>query len=184
MLSKEIAESNEMMIACHKSIKEKSALRQKFQDSTNQLNEILNQQKYSSIEESDVKCKHEHEAAISVEKKSKCCPDHSFHYTVEYEVWNEQKTTPNYGYLRRFNGYCFRCNKYGHKAINCRVRLPAKVSAGTYASHIQCYNCHYFGHFSRDCRMQGSLKVWKRKEQASYADAELVPNVRQNNVRI
>jgi len=32
--------------------------------------------------------------------------------------------------------------------------------------------------------MQGSLKVWKRKEQASYADIESVPNVRKNNVWI
>ena len=129
-----------------------------------------------------MKCKHEDEAAIPVENKSKCCPDHSFHYTAKHEVRNEQKRTPSYGYPRRFNGYCFRCNRYGHKAINCRVRLPAKVSEGTYASHIQCFNCHYYGHFARDCRMQGNLKVWKRKEQANYADAESVPNVRQNNV--
>ena len=137
MLSKEIADINEIMIACHKRIKEESALRQKFEDNTNQLNEILNQQKCSSIEESDVKCKHE--AAIPVEDKSKCCPDHSSHYTAEHEVRNEQKRTPSYGYPRRFNGYCFRCNRYGHKVVNCRVRLLAKVSEGTYASHIQCY---------------------------------------------
>ena len=123
------------MIACHKRIKEESALRQKFEDSTNQLNEILNQQKYSSIEESGVKCSHEHEAASQkdqVENKSKCCPNHSFHYTVDQENWNKQqdwnmqKRTPSYGYPRRFNGYCFRCNNYGHKAINCRVRFPVK----------------------------------------------------------
>ena len=178
MLTKEIADSNEIMIACHKRIKEESVLRQKFEDSTNQLNEILNQQKCSS----DVKCKHEHEAAIPVEDKPKCCPDHSSHYTAKHEVQNEQRRTPSYGYPRRFNGYCFRCNGYGHKAINCRVRLLAKVSEGTYASHIQCFNCHYYGHFARDCKMQGSLKVWKRKEQTNYADAESMPNVRQNNV--
>ena len=154
MFTKEIADSNEIMIACHKRIKEESALRQRFEDSTNQLNEILNQQKCSSIKESDVKCNHEHEAAILVENKSKCCSDHSSHYTTEHEVWNEQKRTPSYGYRRGFNGYCFRCNTYGHKAINCRVCLLAKVSEGTYAFHIQCYNCHYFGHFARDlgCR--------------------------------
>ena len=84
------------MIACHKRIKEESALRKKLEDSTNHLNEILNQQKCSSIEESDVKCNHEHEATIPVENKSKCCLDHSFHYTAEHEVWNEQKRTPSY----------------------------------------------------------------------------------------
>jgi len=136
MLSNEIADSNEIMIACHKIIKEESALRQKFEDNTNHLNEILNKQKSSSIEESNVKCNHEHEAAIPVENKSKCCPNHFSHHTAEHEVWNEQKRTPSYGYPRRFNGYCFRCNNYGHKAINCRVRLPAKLSEGTYASHI------------------------------------------------
>jgi hypothetical protein len=49
---------------------------------------------------------------------------------------------------------------------------------------IVVVNCHYYGHFGRDCRMQGSLKVWKRKEQANYADVESVPNVRQNIIRI
>ena len=85
MLTKEIADSNEIMITCHKRIKEESALRQKFEDSTNKLNEILNQHKCSSIEESGVKCNHEHEAAIQVENKSKCCPDHSFHYTADQQ---------------------------------------------------------------------------------------------------
>ena len=66
MVTKEIEDSNEIMIACHKRIKEESALRQKFEDSTNQLNEILSQQKYSIVKkESGVKCNHEHEAAIS-----------------------------------------------------------------------------------------------------------------------
>ena len=44
MLSKEIADSNEIMTPCHKRIKEESVLQQKFEDNTNQLNEILNQQ--------------------------------------------------------------------------------------------------------------------------------------------
>ena len=66
----------------------------------------------------------------------------------------------------------------------CRVHLSTKVSEGTYASHIQCFNCHYYGHFAQDYRMQGSLKVWKRKEQTSYVDTESVPNVRQSNVQI
>ena len=43
MLSKEIADSNEIIIACHMRIKEESVLQQRFEDSTNQLNEILNQ---------------------------------------------------------------------------------------------------------------------------------------------
>ena len=43
MLIKQIADNNEIMNAYHKRIKEESALRQKFEDSTNQLNEILNQ---------------------------------------------------------------------------------------------------------------------------------------------
>ena len=173
MVTKEIADSNEIMIACHKRIKEESALRQKFEDSTNQLNEILNQQKYSG----DVKCNQEHEVGIHVENESKCCLDHSLHYTADQDG-NVQKRTPSYGFPRRFNGYCFKCNNHGHKAINCKVCFPAKVNEGKYAFHIQCYNCHYYGHFARDCKMQGSLKVWKRKEQASYVDAESVPNVR------
>ena len=89
MLTKEIADSNEIIIAYHKRIKEESALRQKFEDSANHLNEILNQHKCSSIEESGVKCNHEHEATIPIENKSKCCPDHSSHYTSKHEDWNE-----------------------------------------------------------------------------------------------
>ena len=44
MLTKEIADSTKILNAYDKRIKEKSALRQKFEDSANQLNEILNQQ--------------------------------------------------------------------------------------------------------------------------------------------
>ena len=43
MVTRKIAESDEIIIAYHKRIKEESALRQKFKDSTNQLNEILSQ---------------------------------------------------------------------------------------------------------------------------------------------
>ena len=85
MLTKEITDRNEIMIACHKRIKEESALRQKFEDNTNHLNEIPNQHKCSSIEENDVKCNHEHEATILVENKSDCCPDHSSHYIAEHK---------------------------------------------------------------------------------------------------
>ena len=191
MVTRKIAESDDIIIAYHKRIKAESALRQKFEDSTNQLNEILSQQKYSSIKkESGVKCNHGHEAAIAnsqkdqVENESKCCPDHSFHNIADQQNWNKQqdrnmqKRTLSYGYPIKFNGYCHRCNNYGHKAINCKVRFPTKVNQSKYTFHIQCYNCHYYGHIARDCRMQGRLKVWKRKEQVGNTDAESMPKAR------
>lgn len=67
---------------------------------------------------------------------------------------------------RYFKGYCFSCNMFGHKAINC-YRGNMK--------HIRCYACNKFGHIAKECRRKfwptyqkeqtsSHSKVWKKKE--------------------
>lgn len=58
-----------------------------------------------------------------------------------------------------FNGYCYYCNYFGHKAINCRVfarnnfRLMNRNSFVPLRNYnIICYNCNNFGETARVCR--------------------------------
>jgi RNase P subunit RPR2 len=44
---------------------------------------------------------------------------------------------------RYFRGYCFACNAYGHKAIDCDRRNM---------KNIRCYTCNNYGHKARECR--------------------------------
>lgn len=43
---------------------------------------------------------------------------------------------------------CFNCNKPGHMARNCKVRVEKR----------ECYNCHKTGHIARNCRLKISGK--------------------------
>ena len=70
-------------------------------------------------------------------------------------------------YLMMFNGYCYKCNNYGHKAIHCRDNeeiTPRRNQGGFF---VQCYNCYHYGHFAKHCRMQGQVKVWRRNQVQS-----------------
>ena len=57
----------------------------------------------------------------------------------------------------RRSGRCYKCNRSGHKAKDCRVRQLNLVE--TYpkrqieplAEKRQCYNCNQQGHLIRDC---------------------------------
>jgi len=68
------------------------------------------------------------------------------------------------GYPMMFNGHCYKCNNYGHKAIHCRThdRIIPDINQGMFS--VQCYNCYHYGHFAKHCRMQGEVKVWRRKQ--------------------
>jgi len=44
---------------------------------------------------------------------------------------------------RYFKGYCFSCNMFGHKAIDCNKRNM---------KHVRCYACNKFGHKVKECR--------------------------------
>lgn len=61
------------------------------------------------------------------------------------KIWNQNTNArrlpvhqPNDQRYPSFNGYYFQCNKFGHKAANCRS--------------IQCYSCKRFGHKANHCR--------------------------------
>ena len=57
---------------------------------------------------------------------------------------------------RYFKGYCFACNMFGHRAVDCYRRNM---------KHVRCYACNRLGHIAKDCRN----KVWVpyQKEKAS-----------------
>jgi hypothetical protein len=56
-----------------------------------------------------------------------------------------RRETPSWMNQRRyesiFNGYCFSCNVYGHKALDCRHHGRKQV--GRFNNNIRCWNCTY-----------------------------------------
>lgn len=59
---------------------------------------------------------------------------------------------------RKFSsyGYCFHCNRYGHKIAECILYVKPSMTAtgnpfSVLSSHnIECHKCHNFGHLARD----------------------------------
>ncbi|WP_274923092.1 hypothetical protein, partial [Streptomyces clavifer] len=57
----------------------------------------------------------------------------------------------------KFYGYCFHCNRYGHKRAECKfyVRNSPFVTRNPFSilnSHkIECHKCYNYGHLARDC---------------------------------
>ncbi|KAH9308914.1 hypothetical protein KI387_036825 [Taxus chinensis] len=52
-------------------------------------------------------------------------------------------------YERFFNGHCYECTEYGHKAIDCGWNLSSYQSKGK--KSVMCYNCQNFGHIATYC---------------------------------
>lgn len=52
---------------------------------------------------------------------------------------------------------CFKCNRHGHKAINCRSSGHNSNQVKIVAQGQKCYNCGKLGHFARDCRLPKRL---------------------------
>jgi hypothetical protein len=66
-----------------------------------------------------------------------------------------------------FNGYCFSCNEYGHKALDCRHHGRKQIGrfnnniigwnynlVGHIATHcytMRCYSCDGYGHNAHEC---------------------------------
>ena len=48
-----------------------------------------------------------------------------------------------------FHGYCFSCNKYGHRAVDCRRDVRRDV--GRPNTQIRCWTCGLFGHVASVC---------------------------------
>jgi hypothetical protein len=63
------------------------------------------------------------------------------------------RETPSWMNQRRyesvFNGYCFSCNEYGHKALDCRHHERKQV--GRFNNNIRCWNYNHVGHISAHC---------------------------------
>jgi hypothetical protein len=64
-----------------------------------------------------------------------------------------RRETPSWMNQRRyesiFNGYCFSCNEYGHKALDCRHHGRKQV--GRFNNSIRCWNCNHVGHIAAQC---------------------------------
>ena len=43
-----------------------------------------------------------------------------------------------------FNGYCHSCNKFGHKALNCKSYVIRNV--GNPNNPVRCWTCNHIGH--------------------------------------
>ena len=85
----------------------------------------------------------------------------------EHKVIEKKKSSP-----QRLNGYCLKCNTYGHKASNCRMikkseRIP--TSNRFAVLEIQCFRCGMFGHMARQCMEDVSIKCFKYRKLGHYA---------------
>ena len=66
-----------------------------------------------------------------------------------------------------FNGYYYKCNNYGHKAIHCRDDEKIRQEEIKMGFFVQCYKCDHYGHFTKYCWTHGPVKVWRRKQVKS-----------------
>jgi hypothetical protein len=166
----------------------------KFEKSSSALEDILNQQISPSDKTGigyDHKQKHiEEEKSFKLPRKTEERPkshtngskdsnsrvkdhDQSRHdkKASQRSPFQRRPSAPRYQSL--FPGYCFSCNNFGHKAIDCKAyaRNTQVRNRGIY-NNVECYKCHNYGHIARDCRSSmtkpsrpGYKKVWKRKQE-------------------
>lgn len=81
------------------------------------------------------------------------------------------KAEPQRRYNPIFNGYCFKCNNYGHKIAFCRY-LPRStniVSRNSFAPlvdyDVECYTCHNYGHVAKHCKSNVMNELVQRRGQ-------------------
>ncbi|XP_059075139.1 uncharacterized protein LOC131063533 [Cryptomeria japonica] len=79
-----------------------------------------------------------------------------------------------------FHGYCFYCNKFGHKVNTCRF-LQHRTSmfghnqASGFPNTVKCIKCNFFGHTSSQCKSKEKIhKVWKPKFVPSSEQSMIV----------
>ena len=77
-------------------------------------------------------------------------------------------------YTSLFNGLCYVCNLFGHKAIDCRSSTRSQKSStrnkrldplASYLGHVECYMCHSFGHMTKYFYMPRSMRPSVQKQQ-------------------
>ena len=65
---------------------------------------------------------------------------------------------------RYFRGYCFTCNAYGHKAIDCNRRNM---------KYVRCYSCNKLGHKARECRSKFQSSKQEDHTSSQFHKTEL-----------
>ena len=64
-----------------------------------------------------------------------------------------EETTPRWNqssmYEYGFNGYCFSCTKFGHRAMD--FKLYGRRSAGNQSDRMRCWTCDRIGHVAPNC---------------------------------
>ena len=60
-----------------------------------------------------------------------------------------KETTPRARYESGFNGYCYFCSNFGHKAVDCR--LYERRSGGSPNDSIRCWTCNQVRHVAATC---------------------------------
>ena len=110
--------------------------------------------------------------------------------THQGHSFERRRTTPRWNqtsrYVNRFNGYCFSCSNFGHKAMEYRSngRRSAgspndKVRCWSYNSHVhiaanyhrmRCYSCSGFVHKAKEFPCQRS----QPRESTSYTSTRKV----------
>jgi hypothetical protein len=112
----------------------------------------------------------------SVEQRNNALPAQRHHQHERNRF--AQRRQPFSRYKEFFYGYCFYCSNFGHKAVNCSLRLrhkqlrfqrnkylPQQRMRSTSRqccnnnfdllnNEIECYNCHNFGHKAANCHLK------------------------------
>jgi len=149
------------------------------------------QQKSSScqdfIEENVTpKCKHEteHKRYVANQEHSPK-DDQKKHKKEALSDRTSARKNQGFRYEHPFNGYCFSCYKFGHKALQCKDHFQKSLGrpnhsvrcwrcnfdghTATYCHTIKCYNCNGFGHKAKECwysKRYNSMKTsWKTLER-------------------
>ena len=77
--------------------------------------------------------------------------------------------------VQNFNGYCFKCNNYGHKAAHCRMieTLKEIFTNNRFAclklNKIECFRCGKVEHIARHCIANFSIECFKYKKLGHIA---------------
>ena len=91
-----------------------------------------------------------------------------------------REPTPRYDQTNRydgtFHGYCFSCNGYGHRVVDCRRNVRRDVGrpntqircwtcgmlghVASVCNTMRCYSCDGLGHRARDCWYSRQQPMW------------------------
>ena len=79
--------------------------------------------------------------------------------TPQASNWKRQSFTR---YTNHFHGYCYACNNFGHKFVDCKLCSKRGTKyytlAQLYFDKIRCYVCLKLGHKAKDCKLPYILK--------------------------